>query len=116
MRRFLANTAISAIIMSLNKVQIKRLRAESHRLKLKPVVIIGQNGLSENVNNEIAIAVEHHELIKIRIPALDKDDKKQLTETICAKNQATLITAIGNVIVIYRRNEKADRFATLLSD
>jgi RNA-binding protein len=113
MRRFPANTAI---IMSLNKAQIKRLRAESHRLKLKPVVIIGQNGLSENVNNEIAIAVEHHELIKIRIPALDRDDKKQLTETICAKNQATLITAIGNVIVIYRRNEKADRFATLLSD
>ena len=113
MRRFSANTEI---IMSLNKVQIKRLRAESHRLKLKPVVTIGQNGLSENVNNEIAIAVEHHELIKIRIPALDKGDKKQLAETICAINQATLITAIGNVIVIYRRNEKADRFATLLSD
>jgi RNA-binding protein len=113
MRRFSTNTAI---IMSLNKAQIKRLRAESHRLKLKPVVMIGQNGLSENVNNEIAIAVEHHELIKIRIPALDKDDKKILAETICVKNQATLITAIGSVIVIYRRNEKADRFATLLSD
>jgi len=113
MRRF---STITAIIMSLNKAQSKRLRAESHRLKLKPVVMIGENGLSENVNNEIAIAVEHHELIKIRIPALAKDDKKKLAETICAKNQATLITAIGRVIVIYRRNEKADRFATLLSD
>jgi len=112
MRRFSANPAM---IMSINKAQIKRLRAESHRLKLKPVVMIGQNGLSDNVNNEIAIAVEHHELIKIRIPALDKDGKKQLAETICSQNHATLITAIGNVIVIYRRNDKADRFATLLS-
>ena len=102
--------------MSLNKAQIKRLRGESHRLKLKPVVIIGQNGLSDNVQNEIDIAIDHHELIKIRIPALDKDGKKQLTKTICNKNRATLITAIGNVIVIYRRNEKIQRFATLLSD
>lgn len=102
--------------MSLNKAQIKRLRGESHRLKLKPVVIIGQNGLSDNVQNEIDIAIDHHELIKIRIPALDKDEKKQLTKTICNKNRATLITAIGNVIVIYRRNEKIQRFATQLSD
>lgn len=102
--------------MSLNKAQIKLLRGESHRVKLKPVVMLGQNGLSDNVQNEISIAIEHHELIKIRIPALDKDEKKQLVETICRKNQATLITAIGNVIVIYRRNEKTHRFATLLSD
>jgi RNA-binding protein len=101
--------------MSLNKVQIKRLRAESHRLNLKPVVTIGQNGLSDNVQNEIEIALAHHELIKIRIPSLEKDAKKQLSEIICAGNQATLVNAIGNVIVIYRRDEKIDRFAALLS-
>ena len=78
--------------------------------------MLGQNGLSENVQSEIAAAIEHHELIKIRIPALDKGEKKRLAETICAKNQASLITAIGNVIVIYRSNEKIQRFAALLSD
>jgi RNA-binding protein len=102
--------------MSLNKAQIKRLRAESHRLKLKPVVMIGQNGLSDNVHNEIDIAIDRHELIKVRIPGLDKDGKIKIAKTICAKNQATLITAIGNVLVIYRGNEKTQRFATLLSD
>ena len=102
--------------MSLSKAQIKRLRAESHRLKLKHVVMIGQNGLSDNVLNEIDIAIDRHELIKIRIPALDKDGKNDLAKTICAKNQATLITAIGNVLVIYRGNEKTQRFSTLLSD
>ncbi len=101
--------------MSLNKAQIKRLRAESHRLKLKPVVMIGQNGLSDNVQNEIAIAIEQHELIKIRIPAEDKIGKRQLVETLCAHNQATLITAIGNVIVLFRGNEKTRRFEALLS-
>jgi RNA-binding protein len=101
--------------MNLNKTQIKALRAESHRLKLKPVIIIGQNGLSENVQNEIEIALEHHELIKIRIPALDKPGKKQMIETICTRTSANLITAIGNVAVIYRRTENTDRFSKLLS-
>jgi RNA-binding protein len=101
--------------MTIKKAQIKRLRAESHRLKLKPVVMIGQNGLSDNVQNEIAAAIEHHELIKIRLPALDKDAKKQLAETICVKNQATLITAIGNLIVIYRGNENTQKFVALLT-
>ena len=101
--------------MSLNKAQIKRLRAESHRLKLKPVVMIGQHGLSDNVQNEIALAIEQHELIKIRIPALGKVEKRELVETICARNQATLITAIGHVIIVYRGNEKSRRFETLLS-
>ena len=101
--------------MSLNKAQIKRLRAESHRLKLKPVIMIGQHGLSDNVQNEIALAIEQHELIKIRIPALGKAEKKELADTICDRNQATLITAIGHVIIIYRGNEKSRRFEALLS-
>ncbi len=61
--------------MSLNKAQIKRLRAESHRLKLKPVVMIGQNGLSDNLDNELAIAIAQHELIKIRFPEIGKAEK-----------------------------------------
>jgi len=101
--------------MSLNNAQIKRLRAESHRLKLKPVIIIGQHGLSGNVQNEIALAIEQHELIKIRIPALGKIEKRELVETICVSNQATLITAIGHVIIIYRGNENSRRFETLLT-
>ena len=100
--------------MNLTRVQIKSLKTESHRLKLKPVVIIGQNGLIENVQNEIEIALEHHELIKIRIPAMDKPGKKQMIETICNRTSADLITAIGNVAVIYRRTENVDRFSKML--
>ena len=58
--------------MELTSGQIKRLRAEGHRLKLKPVVIIGQKGLTENLHHEVDTALGHHELIKLRIPALDK--------------------------------------------
>ena len=97
--------------MELNSGQIKRLRAEGHRLKLKPVVIIGHKGLSENLHHEIDVALNHHELIKLRIPALDKPGKRELSQSICEQHQACLVESIGSVIVIYRRNKETDRYA-----
>ncbi|MDH3635324.1 MAG: YhbY family RNA-binding protein [Gammaproteobacteria bacterium] len=100
--------------MELTRGQIKRLRTEGHRLKLKPVVIIGQKGLSENLHQELEVALTHHELIKLRIPAFDKAGKRGLSQSLCERHQAQLVEHIGNVIVIYRRNKETDRFAPLL--
>jgi RNA-binding protein len=99
--------------MNLSKVENKRLRAESHQLK--PVVMIGQNGLTEAVQNEIEIAIEHHELIKIRIPASEKSVKKQMIDAICTRHNAESVQAIGNIVVIYRRNAKAHEPAKIVS-
>lgn len=100
--------------MQLTNRQIKRLRAEGHRLKLKPVVIIGQKGLSENLHLEIDAALDHHELLKLRIPALDKAARRELGNLICDRHQASLVESIGGVIVIYRPNKEADRFAATI--
>jgi RNA-binding protein len=99
--------------MNLSKVQNKRLRTESHQLK--PVVMIGQNGLTEAVQNEIEIAIEHHELIKIRVPASEKSAKKQMIDAICARHNAEPVQVIGNIAVIYRRNVKSERFGKVTS-
>lgn len=101
--------------MTLNRGQIKQLRAEGHRLKLKPVVIIGQKGLSENLHAEIDVALTHHELLKLRIPGLDRSAKRELSELICQKHTANLVESIGNVIVIYRRNLDNDRYAKVIN-
>jgi RNA-binding protein len=100
--------------MKLTSGQVKRLRAEGHRLKLKPVVIIGQKGLSENLHQEIDSALDHHELLKLRIPALDKAGKRELAQSICDRHQATLVESIGGVIVIYRANKETNRFAAII--
>ncbi len=100
--------------MELSSGQIKQLRAEGHRLKLKPIVTIGQKGLTENLHNEIDLALNHHELVKLRIPALDKADKRELGRLICEQHQAYLIESIGSVIVIYRINKDNNRYATVL--
>lgn len=100
--------------MHLNRSSIKNLRAQSHRLKLKPVVIVGQHGLSDNVHLEIDSALTHHELIKVRIPAQERADKQAMIDAICDRHRAALIQSIGNVIVLYRLNEKVNRFARLI--
>ncbi|QLH44054.1 MAG: YhbY family RNA-binding protein [Coxiellaceae bacterium] len=71
---------------------------------LKPVVLIGQHGLTDNVQQEIANALLHHELIKIRINTRDREYLKQVTAAICEFHQAELIQHIGHTIVIYKAN------------
>lgn len=89
---------------------IKQLRAAAHRNKLKAIVTIGMKGLTETVMNEIQIALNHHELLKIKIPALEKTDKNELVETICQQAEAEKIQLIGHVLVIYKLNKETDRY------
>jgi len=100
--------------MSLNNQQVRALRAEAHRVKLKPVVMIGQHGLSENVLIELEQTLAHHELIKVRVPAQEKGDKKGLNTEICEKLNADLIQSIGHVIVLFRKNPKSQKFDKIL--
>lgn len=85
----------------LAKDEIKNLKARAH--KLKPVVMIGQHGLSESVLKEIDSTLAHHELIKIKIAAEDKGECLTLGEAICEQLKAEFIQSIGHVIVIYRK-------------
>ncbi len=80
-----------------------KLKAQAH--SLKPVIIIGQAGLTDAVLAEIEIALNHHELIKIKIRA-ERDDRHVLREKICLSTGATLIQSIGQIAVIYRHNPK----------
>lgn len=96
--------------MSLSSQQVRALRAEAHRLKLKPVVMIGQHGLSENVLNELESTIDHHELIKVKIPGGAKAEKNALIDSICEKLKAERIQSIGNVVVLFRKHPKSTQF------
>jgi RNA-binding protein len=82
---------------------MKFLRSLLHHKKI--VIQIGQNGLTENVSIEINQALDHHELIKVRIRNSDKEYRKILAERICQENHAVIIQNIGSVYSIYRKNE-----------
>jgi RNA-binding protein len=85
------------------KSELKKfLKAKAHALK--PVVITGQHGITPAVLNEINLALDHHELIKVRLNAADRDERTEMVEEIVRATGAELIQAIGHVITIYRKN------------
>ena len=88
--------------MSLSKKQIKFLRAKCH--DLKAVIMLGQKGLSEEVLNELEIALSFHELVKIKLAVDDRELRKQLIADICTKTQSEEVQSIGKTLSVYRVN------------
>jgi RNA-binding protein len=88
----------------LTSKQTSHLRALGHALK--PVVMIGNNGLTEKVLHEIEIALNAHELIKIKVHGDDRALRTQMLEEICSKSSATAVHHIGKQLVIYRQADK----------
>lgn len=86
--------------MDLTNKQKQFLKAQAH--PLKPVVMLGGNGLTEGVMAEIELALEHHELIKVKVPEDDRDTRRAIQLTICEHTQAALIQSIGKVAIFYR--------------
>jgi len=87
----------------LNNAQKQFLRKLAHQLK--PVITIADKGLSDAVLRETALTLDHHELIKVKISADDREHKKQIINQLCQKTNALLIQSIGNIAVIFRRAE-----------
>lgn len=85
----------------LNEKQKKKLRALGHALH--PLVRVGSSGLTENVLAAANEALEHHELIKVKVAAADRSERDQLIQTIAEKCNAELVQKIGHIALIYRR-------------
>ena len=94
--------------MQLSDAQKRHLRGLGHHLK--PVVWVGQHGLSDNVMLEIEQALDSHELIKVKVAA-DRDTRRTLSGQICEKTDAALIQGIGQMLVLFRRNPDKPRIA-----
>lgn len=84
--------------------QKRRLRAKAHTLK--PVVIVGQAGITPGVITEINLALDHHELIKVRVNAADREQRREMVAQICDDSGAELIQSMGHIVTLFR--EKPD--------
>lgn len=90
--------------MKLNSKQIRHLRALGHHLS--PVVIIGNNGLTEQVLKEIEVSLKAHELIKISVHGDDRELRLHMLEEICEKTGAAAVHHIGKQLLVYRRADQ----------
>jgi RNA-binding protein len=92
----------------LSNSQKKYLRGLTHHLD--PVVMIADKGLSENVMSEIEQALDHHELIKLKLRG-EREQRVDWIESIRAATGAELVHQIGQVACYYRRNPKNPKIA-----
>ena len=90
--------------MLLTEKMKRELRGRGHTLK--PVVSMGNAGLSKAVLREIELSLEHHELMKIKIGGADREQRQAIITGICDGCGAELVQAIGHIALIYR--EKPD--------
>ena len=88
------------MVKKLSSVQKKALRKKGY--SLKPVVMIGQHGLTDAVLAEVDIALNAHELIKVRIRGADKNKRNEERLQIEQQLNAEVVHQIGGIIVLYR--------------
>ncbi|MBD3820682.1 MAG: ribosome assembly RNA-binding protein YhbY [Thiotrichales bacterium] len=86
--------------------QIKFLRGIAHGLN--PVVTIGINGVTDSLMEEVESSLAHHELLKIKLAAAERDDRKAIIDHVVQQTDSQLVQSIGKVFVIFRPKEKSE--------
>ena len=86
--------------MKLTNNQKKHLRSLAH--DLRPILMVGQHGLSDAVLAELESTMTKHELLKIKVRPSDRVEKQEIVDKILSFSKAALVQVIGGVLVIYR--------------
>lgn len=86
----------------LNPTQRRALRAAAHHLN--PVVSISQKGLAPSVLAEIDRCLKAHELVKVRLYGIERENRATLFNEICSTLGCAEVQHIGNLLVLWRKN------------
>ena len=93
--------------MKLTEKQRRHLRGLAHALK--PVIVIGQAGLSAALAAETVRALEDHELIKVRVTGMERDARDEALASLASGTGSEMIGRIGHIAILYRRNPERQR-------
>ncbi len=69
--------------------------------KLKPVIHIGHEGITDALVAALDTALADHGLVKVRFTAL-KDARRQLSADLAAKAGAHIVLQVGHTVSLYR--------------
>ncbi len=93
--------------MQLTEKQRRHLKGLAH--PLKPVILMGNAGLTAAVVAEADRALTHHELIKVRLPGHDRHERDAALASLAEQTASAMVTRIGHVAVLYRPNPELPR-------
>ena len=84
--------------------QTRFLRGQAH--DLKAMLQVGGKGITEPLVAEIDLALEHHELIKVKVGAEDRDARDAMIDELAQRTGAALVQRIGHTAVLYRPSKE----------
>jgi RNA-binding protein len=93
---------------TLTPIQLRYLRGRGHALK--PVIQVGQHGLTAAVLAETVRALDDHELIKVRVPGIDRSARNALIAALAVQSGSTLVSRIGHVALLFRPHRTLTRY------
>ncbi|TAH47746.1 MAG: ribosome assembly RNA-binding protein YhbY [Gammaproteobacteria bacterium] len=93
--------------MSISPSQKRYLRGLAH--SLSPVILLGQKGVSPSLVAELKLALDHHELLKVRLSGADKEERAAQLAALVEASGAEIVQLIGHTASLWKRNEKEPR-------
>ena len=97
-------------MIELSPAQRRELRASAHHLN--PVVSIAGNGLTPAVMQEIERSLQAHELIKIKVHGVERNDREILMHEVCNALDAAPVQHIGTILVVWRKRREEETSGT----
>lgn len=94
--------------MQLTDKQRRHLKGLAH--PLKPVILMGNSGLTDAVVAETDRALGDHELIKVRLPGVDREERDAALKTLAERTSSAFVARIGHVAVLFRPRPKVSRY------
>jgi RNA-binding protein len=86
--------------------QRKYLRSQAHHLK--PLVLIGRNGINKQVIGSVDLALKDHELIKVKFGEF-KEAKKEISDQIAQETKSEVVGISGNIAIFYRQHAEPEK-------
>ncbi len=91
--------------MTLNNQQRKSLRAKAHHLK--PLIRVGQKGITDSLIEETMQTLDRHELIKAHIAQDDRQVRSDCAKELASRCEAIIVHQIGKICILYKKNDTA---------
>ncbi|MBS0192777.1 MAG: ribosome assembly RNA-binding protein YhbY [Proteobacteria bacterium] len=89
---------------TLTAAQNRYLRSLAHALK--PVIMVGDKGVTPAMLAELASALEHHELLKVKLAAPDREERDAWVAALVEASGAALVQRVGHVATVFRPRAK----------
>lgn len=93
----------------LTPTQARYLRSLCHHLK--PSVRLGNKGVTAALLRELALTLDHHELVKVKLSGSDRAQRQAQIAELLDATGSELVQQVGHVASLFRRNPDAPKLA-----